>query len=179
MINGFITLFTETDLTTWIVLVIGLVCLIIEMVVPSFGLIGIGGIIFVIASLVMNVNKPWLSASELVFLTIDTVILFAAVLAITKVVSMQIRKHKKRKGQEFLNLDGKKVPADKQGNPDFSFLKNKAGICITDLNPSGKVEIDGEVYNVLSEKEYLYNGNMVRVVKTVGHNIYVKKINQN
>ena len=62
------------------------------------------------------------------------------------------------------------------GNPDFSFLNSKTGVCVTDLKPSGKVEIEGEVYNVLARKGYIYCGISVRVVKTVGASIYVEKI---
>ena len=178
MIQGFVTFFTETSFVTWIVLAVSLACLISEVFIPSFGMVGIGGIVLGIAGIVFNATKPWLSAGEIIWLVVDTLILFAIIVGAVKLIDFIIRKKGgiRKKVSAYLEIDGKKIPADSNGNPNFSFLKGKAGVCVTDLNPSGKVEIDGDIYNVFSREGYLYNGNMVRVVKTVGASIYVEKI---
>ena len=181
MVNGFVTLFTETEVVAWIVLAISLVCLIAEVFIPSFGLVGIGGIVLGLAGIGFNANKPWLTTSELVWLIVDTLVLMGAIVGLVKLVYVLTHgKNKKKKNatKTYLDMDGKLIPADDEGNPDFSFLKGKAGTCVTDLKPSGKVEIDGEVYNVLADQGYLYNGNMVRVIKTVGASVYVQKIQE-
>ena len=176
--QGFVNLFLDTSVIAWIVLIASLACLIAEIFIPKFGLVGIGGIILAVAGTVFNCTKPWLSAGDIIWLILDTLILFGVCIGLVYLGLFLWKKYRKstRKGPAYIEMDGKKIPADKMGNPDFSFLKGKAGTCVTDLNPSGKVEIEGEIYNVLSVKNYLYNGNMVRVVKTVGASIYVQKI---
>lgn len=176
MINGFVTFFTETDVLCFIALAVSLACLIAEIFIPSFGLVGIGGICIGLAGIGLNVSKPWYSATEIVWLIIDTFIIFIVVLLPIKLIVSLRQKKKKNRKVNYLIIDGNKVPADENGNPDFSFLKGKAGTCVTDLKPSGKVEIEGIVYNVLADKGYLYNGNMVRVIKSNGASIYVEKI---
>ena len=83
---------------------------------------------------------------------------------------------RKRKNKNLIQVDGNIVPSDDVGNPNYSFLIGKIGECVTDLKPIGKAKIEGNIYNVKSEKYYLYNGNRVRVVRTEGSTIYVEKI---
>lgn len=177
MLHGFVTLFTETDLISWIALGVSLACLVAEVFIPSFGLVGIGGLLIGIVGVGFNAsNKPWLDTADILWLVVDTLIIFVVVVLVIKITYVLLQKKKKKVKKETLVVDGKEIPADAQGNPDYSFLKGRAGVCVTDLNPSGKVDIDGEVYNVHSDKGYLYNGNMVRVIRVSGAIIYVDKI---
>ena len=177
MLHGFVTLFTETDLISWIALGVSLACLVAEVFIPSFGLVGIGGIIIGIVGVGFNAsNKPWLSSGDVFWLVADTLIIFAVVVFTIKIIYVLLQRKNKRGKKGTLVVGGKEIPADEQGNPDYTFLKGRAGVCVTDLNPSGKVDIDGEVFNVHSDKGYLYNGNMVRVVRVNGAIIYVDKI---
>lgn len=176
MVQGFVTLFTETTVVAWIALAVALGCLIAEIFIPSFGLVGISGVLLGIIGLLMNAFTPGLSASEIFWGLVDTILIFGVVLGAIKLIYYFITKKTKGKKKEYLIIDGNKIPADEMGNPDFSFLLNKEGVCVTDLNPSGKVEIDGVKYDVLSEKGYLYNGNRVKVVKCVSSSVYVQKI---
>ncbi|MBQ9790643.1 MAG: hypothetical protein IJW24_03510 [Clostridia bacterium] len=180
MVDGFVTLFTETDIVGLIVLGVSLVCLIAEVFIPSFGLVGIGGLILAVAGIVFCVLKPWLTVVQIIWIIVDILVIFAVVILAVKFGFFLWKKSRgevqKKRKKQFLEIDGKKVPADDVGNPDFSYLKGKAGVCTTDLNPAGKVEIDGEIFDVHSQKGYLYTGNMVRVTKTVGAIIYVQKI---
>jgi len=179
MVNGFICFFTETSLIVWIILTISLICLVSEIFIPSFGLVGIGGLMMFCAGVGINVNKPWLDTTGILWLIADTLIIFIGVIGLIKLIYYFTQgKGANKPKKQYLKMDGNQVPADDMGNPDFSYLKGKSGICVTDLKPSGKVEIDGDVYNVLSEKEYIYNGCFVRVIKTVGASIIVKKITE-
>ncbi len=179
MVDGFVALFAESNIVGLIVLAVSLVCFVAEVFIPSFGLVGIGGIILGVAGTLFCVTKPWLTTHEILWMIADILILFGAFVVVFKVVYAIVKKAKKngaKKKANILNIGGKKVPADEVGNPDYSYLKGKAGVCKTDLNPAGKVEIDGEVFDVHSKKGYLYTGNMVRVTKTVGAIIYVEKV---
>lgn len=177
MVQGFVTLFTETSFVAWIALVVALGCLIAEIFIPSFGLVGISGTILGVLGLIVNAFIPNLGVAGIIWLTVDTLLIFAVVLTTIKIIYLaKNKKLGKKKKKEYLVIDGNKVPADEMGNPDFSFLLGKEGVCVTDLNPSGKVEIDGVKYNVLAEKGYLYNGNKVKVIKCVSSSVYVEKI---
>ena len=179
MVDGFVALFTELDIVTWIVLAVSLACFVAEVFIPSFGLVGIGGIVLLAAGLGFACSKPWLGGSLIVWLIVDVLLIFGAVVGLVWLFHFLWKKKNgkvsKRK-QQFIEMNGKKVPADSMGNPDFSYLKGKTGVCTTDLNPAGKAEIDGEIFDVHANKGYLYNGNLVRVVKTVGAIIYVEKV---
>lgn len=50
------------------------------------------------------------------------------------------------------------------------------GTATTDLRPSGKAEIDGELHDVIAESEFILKGQTVRVVKEDGLGIVVKGI---
>ena len=59
---------------------------------------------------------------------------------------------------------------------DYSQYLNKEGIVLTELRPSGSVEIDGVPVDVVSEGKFISKGEKVRVVKIEGMRIIVRKI---
>ena len=56
-------------------------------------------------------------------------------------------------------------------------LRDKEGISITDLRPSGKVMIENEVYDVVTDGNYLPKETQIKVSKIEGFRIVVEKIN--
>ena len=59
---------------------------------------------------------------------------------------------------------------------DYSQYLNKEGIVLTELRPSGSVEIDGVPVDVVSEGKFISKGEKVRVVKIEGMRIIVRKV---
>ena len=55
----------------------------------------------------------------------------------------------------------------------LSPLVHKVGVAVTDLRPSGKIDIDGEPYDVVSDAGYVAAGNEVRVLLVQGNRVVV------
>jgi membrane-bound serine protease (ClpP class) len=60
--------------------------------------------------------------------------------------------------------------------PNFELL-GKNGFAKTDLRPSGKIEIDGEWYQAVSNDGYIENGTNIVVYKIENYNVIVKRLN--
>lgn len=54
-------------------------------------------------------------------------------------------------------------------------LMGKTGIVHSRLRPSGRVEIDGEIYDAYSRGEFLDQGEKIQVISTEGTSLKVKK----
>lgn len=176
MVQGFISLFTDLSWFVVLALAVSLFCLAIEIFIPSFGLAGIMGFLLGALGVGLSINEMVEKKQDFLWIVADILIIFLVVLLICKLIAIAINKNKRRKKINYVVIDGNNVPTDDMGNPNYSFLIGKVGECKTDLNPSGKVEINGGIYNVFSEKGYLFKGNSVVVVRTVSSSIYVKKI---
>jgi len=55
-------------------------------------------------------------------------------------------------------------------------LVGKIAITDTDLSPSGTVLIDNEIYDAVSDSEFVEAGRGVRVIRVRGKKIFVKKV---
>jgi len=55
-------------------------------------------------------------------------------------------------------------------------LKGKTGTAKTVLRPSGKVEIEGEVYDAVTAGEFIEKGDAVAVLRVEATQLYVEKI---
>lgn len=60
--------------------------------------------------------------------------------------------------------------------PALAALVQREGIAITVLRPSGAVEIDGEVVDVVTDGQYVEAGTKVRVVRVQGARVVVEPL---
>ena len=58
---------------------------------------------------------------------------------------------------------------------DMAFYVGKSGVTTTALRPSGNAEIDGVKLNVLSDGEFIAEGERVKVVSVEGNRILVRR----
>jgi membrane-bound serine protease (ClpP class) len=56
-------------------------------------------------------------------------------------------------------------------------MVGKSGIASTVLRPSGKVRIDGVVYDAVSEEGFIEKGQAVKVLRYETGQVYVEKLN--
>jgi len=61
-------------------------------------------------------------------------------------------------------------------NIDYSKLLGKIGITESELNPAGIVQIDGEIYDVKTEGEFVDIGRGVKVIRIRSKNIIVIRV---
>ncbi|NLM04431.1 MAG: nodulation protein NfeD [Clostridiales bacterium] len=155
--------------TTWAVLLVflvGIILLFIETFIPGFGIPGIGGIISIIISIFMASDNAATAIISLLIAFICTIIAFILLLKYAPrnkyfdsiILKTQI------KGDE-----------EEKTNEKEKYL-NKEGIAISMLRPVGKIDIDGDILEVISEGVFIEKGSRVVVTNINDNKIIVKKI---
>jgi len=59
---------------------------------------------------------------------------------------------------------------------DYTALIGKIGVTNSELQPSGTVLIEDEIYSVKTDGEYIDAGRGVRVIKVSGKKIFVRRV---
>ncbi|MCQ2224220.1 MAG: nodulation protein NfeD [Paludibacteraceae bacterium] len=163
-----------------ILFVIGVVLLLVEIfVIPGFGVAGILGIIFVVAGLTLSLlPNDWFNfkgvSNHALVVSLTTVLLaLIGSIALIAYLASKI-------GTEgmFKNLALTKSQDLEDGyvsnNVSLNSLAGKEGVAETDLRPSGKVLIEGEVYDAVAESGFVEKGAIVIVRKYEMGQMYVK-----
>ncbi len=158
---------------------LGCTLLLVEVfLIPGFGIAGIAGILLILTSLYLSLVKyplphtpiEWKTFREAIYsISFSFAVLLAGFLAFLKFLPRtplfsHLALSTSLKKKEFTAL------------PDYSFWIGKRGKTISHIRPAGKVEIEGKIIDVVSEGEFIEPGEMVKVVKTEGPRIVVKKI---
>lgn len=166
--SSFARLFTEMNGWTILLFILGIIFCAIEMCVPGFGFFGIAGSILLLAGIIVRM----VCGGDLYMLLYMVLIAIALFIIMFAVISTLIRKGKLGKTAIF-NV-GTAVPEDKtEGTKDYSSLIGKSGVVTALLHPSGKVNIDGEIIDVVARDGYIEAGTNVTVVAVEGRRIVV------
>ena len=163
-----------------IVFVAGIILLALELfVIPGFGIFGILGIVCILAGLVLGMlpnqdfNFDFVPASQL-FAALLTVIL--AALASVGLVFWLTPKVNEWGAFKTITLATTQNRSEGYTSSFYSEnLLGKTGKVHTRLRPSGKVEIEGEIYDAYSRGEFLDQGEEIVVISTEGTSLKVKK----
>ncbi len=158
-----------------ILFIVGILLVLTEMfVIPGFGVAGISGIICVVAGLTMALlgNSYFdfhtvrdLDARNAVFTVLIGLILgFALTLWLSDKIG-------KRGLLKKVALDADLETA--VSSPNLTSLVGKEGTAATVLRPSGKVWIDGEFYDGVSESGFIEKGSKVKVIRFENAQVYV------
>ena len=59
---------------------------------------------------------------------------------------------------------------------DMEYLLGEVGITLSELRPSGFIEIDGNKYDALSDGDFISRNTNIKVVKVEGSKIFVRRI---
>ncbi len=157
----------SSETSSIILFVTGLILLIIEAMIPGFGLPGIGGIILLIAGVILAMNS-----------VTNAIISLGIAIVITAIIAIILVKLGKR--SPMFN----KIVLETELRDDKGYLSssrkdeylNKEGITITELRPSGIIEIDGKRVDVLSEGSYIDKNVSIKVVRVEGSKIFVRRV---
>lgn len=173
MFKSFITLFSEADILFYIFLACSVTLFIIELFIPKVGIAGISGAIMTITTITERCTHGDNTSKQILLYMFYICVLVFVLVGLVKTIILMIRK--KKYGIKFKIIDGNKVPIDKSGNPNYSFLIGKEGEAVTDLKPTGKVRFEEGTFEVTSVKEYIYNGTYIIVDKIFDGRIVVKR----
>lgn len=169
-------------LANWELLIffVGVILLAVEIfVIPGFGFIGITGLIFIFGSLMLsllnNVDFDFTfvpdSAINSAFMILGVSIFGAAMLVVFgSAAFINSDSFKKLSLQD--SIDEKSV----KYTTETTSLIGKQGIAFTVLRPSGKIEIEGEIYDAFTKGNYIEQNENIIVVAEEGASYKVKKV---
>ena len=149
--------------------VFGIIFILVEAFMPGFGIFGIGGLAAVVVAIVLAAASATLGIYML--LISFFVAGFAGYIAF---------RYFQRRGtlKRFILSDSATKEAGYSSSEDYSHLLGKKGQASTSLRPSGKVEIEGKKYDMVSEGGYISTGESVEVIRVEGYRIVVRKLNK-
>ncbi|MFA5575753.1 MAG: NfeD family protein [Tissierellaceae bacterium] len=152
--------------TSLILFVTGLILLIIEAIVPGFGLPGIGGIILVLVGTVLAMESmkiALLSLSIAILITTIVTVILIKMGFKSKMLNRIVLDTEHRDEKGYLSVDSAQEYMDKEG------------ITITELRPTGFIEIDGIKMDALSDQGFIPKSTPVKIVRVEGSKLFVRR----
>lgn len=140
---------------------IGLILIYLEFFIPG-AILGAVGILFLVSSLIMLGMSP---------LPLTYFFVFLVVLGALVVLTLKLGLNRTKK---VISLRG-----DQAGFVASSFehtLIGKTGIVLSDLKPSGHIQIENTPYQAISESLYIVKGTSIVVVGGRGSYLIVKEV---
>jgi len=150
-------------------IVLGIILVIIEIIMPNFGIIGGVGIVLLLVGIG--------GISQIVDLPVLVGIIALVLVIIVGALIFVYRSSSRGGIGKFLVL--KTVEGKDKGYVGVNERKEiigKEGIALTQLRPAGTAEFDGERLDVVTEGDFISKGTKVKVVEVKGYRIIVSKI---
>lgn len=162
-----------------ILFVIGVLLLLLEIfVIPGFGVTGISGIICIIMALVMagidEFSFEFMGDFVGALLKSLLVVVVSSLLGLGLSLWLGGKLFASRRWAFALQAEQR--PEEGYVGVDMTAAREieKIGVALTDLRPSGKVIINEEVYDAMTEQgEYIQKGSTIKVVKYQAGQLYV------
>lgn len=162
----------------------GVFCLLLEvLVLPGFGVFGLGGGAMILASLILASQTFVLPKTESQLAELRTSLMtIAAATACIVVAALGLRRYLPQTpvfrtlllnppaDEELVDLDYREAVAD------FSYLVGQTGTAATNLMPAGKAEFDGLLVDVISDGMAIDRGQTVVVTKARGNRVLVRAV---
>ncbi|MDA9121430.1 nodulation protein NfeD, partial [Flavobacteriales bacterium] len=165
-----------------IIFLVGIVLVALEVfVIPGFGVAGVAGIAFIMSSLILSLinnvgfdfdmTMPTQVINAFLTVLLATVggffgsIYLAKKFVATSMMSSMVLSSVQKKEDGFIGVDAKEHK-----------MIGKQGIAFTILRPSGKVEIDGDIYDATALTGYIDKGQSIQVVKYETAQLFIRKV---
>jgi membrane-bound serine protease (ClpP class) len=181
----FAPLYIEGLAENWEILafVLGAVLLVLEIfVIPGFGIAGIGGIMLMLFSLTLGVIDNVIFEFEGIDGFLVVVKVFGRIL-LTVMLAFVISIWMSRKVGTSGFFKGFALDASQQREDGYisvdthmKDMAGKTGEAYTVLRPSGRVRIEGELFDAKAEIGYIEKGEKVKVLRDEAGQLYVIKI---
>lgn len=160
----------------------GVFCVLMEvLVLPGFGIFGLGGGAMILASLILASQTFVLPRTESQMIELrHSLTIVAAASLIVVASSIALRRYlpstpvfrnlllAPTPEQELVELDSRESLAD------FSHLIGQQGIATTNLMPAGKADFDGQLVDVIADGLPIDRGTPIVVVKARGSRVQVR-----
>jgi len=180
----FAPLYLEGLAANWeiILFVAGLVLIGLEIfVIPGFGIAGISGIALTITGLALsmidNVGFDFEPVAIGHALRAFLITVLASGLSIAGSIFITVKLFETGIFSRLVLQATQDKSLGYVGTPALGFdLIGKTGIAYTNLRPSGKVEIDGSLYDATSETGFIERGHAVKVIAYAAAQIKVRQV---
>ena len=139
--------------------------LILELLMPGFGLPGISGIALILGGVWMVAAKAGTAMATLALL-----LTLVALVLVACLVLRSLTKGKLRNSRFFLHTEEDFKPAEEE-----SSLAGMQGTALTALRPSGKAEVGGKRLDVVTDGEFIEAGESIRIESAQGRRIVVTR----
>ena len=165
-----------------VIFLVGLALLFIEVfVTPGFGFMGVSGILCILISVVLALQRfvlPDPSLPDAVGLFVENLLtVFGSIFISLALFAILLRYLPK--GGAFkpfiLSATERAEQGYVVGSVAQRVLLGRKGLAVTTLRPSGKAEIDGDTLLVVSDSEFIEAGTPVIVAEVRGNRIVVRK----
>ncbi|NBC83471.1 MAG: nodulation protein NfeD [Bacteroidetes bacterium] len=159
----------------------GIVLLVVEIfVIPGFGVAGIAGVFFMIAGLTMAMIDNIVFELDLglaINMLIRSLLIVVGSLFTSILLAIVFSKQAFRFSglNMVLNSTQEKEEGYTTSDNTYKQLLGKTGVAYTVLRPSGKVEIEDDIYYATAEIGYIDKGDKVKVTRYSTSQIFVIK----
>ena len=163
--------------------IVGLVLIALEIfVIPGFGIAGISGIMLVLISLTLSVIDNVVFEFEGIGALLTVAKVFARIL-ITVLVSFFLSLWLSKKVGTSNFFKGIALASEQNKTDGYIGIDThqkdmigKSGIAYTVLRPSGRVKIEGEIFDAKAEIGFIDKNDPVKVIRDEAGQLYVIKI---
>lgn len=162
---------------------IGLALIAVEIfVLPGFGIAGISGITLTVGALVLIMLNN--NAFDFEFVRMNDILraLAAAIAGLLGSITLFFvggsRLPNTRFYKKIALTDTQESSRGYTSNFTTAVLSGKKGITQTVLRPSGKVIIDGIIYDAYTKGEYVEKGSSIEVINITGSSLQVKPLSE-
>ncbi len=148
----------------WIAMVLislGVLLLVAEIFIPSFGITGTLGIIFIVLGVVTTAET-----------LVGGILIFTIIIGIAIILMFIAYKIVASKGSPFVLSENLKEEVAE----NLDYFKGKQGVALTPLRPAGTGDFSGVRLDVLTKGEFIEKGMDIIVDEVSGKRIFVKKI---
>ncbi len=149
-------------------IVLGFILLLIELFTPTFGVVGISGILLIIAGCYLAITLHSLAAGIILSLASLIIIITAIKLFPKTKIAKSLR----------LNLSQDKESGYHSADESLKEFLGKEGVAVTTLRPSGTALIDGKKVDVITEGIFISEGTAVKVILVEGSRVVVKAVDK-
>lgn len=145
----------------------GIMLLVMEILIPGFGVWGIAGIGCIITSFFLALGGNSAALGIMAAGLLLAVLVFSVILK---------RLPANRLWNKLILKDEETSAAGFTSTQNYEKYVGMSGVTITLLRPAGLAQIGGEQLDVVSEGKYIKAGTKVKVVKVTGSRIVVKTV---
>lgn len=162
---------------------VGLALIAVEIfVLPGFGIAGISGITLTVGALVLIMLNN--NAFDFEFVAMNDILraLAAAIAGLLGSITLFFVGGSRLPNTQFYKkialTDTQESAQGYTSNFTTGTLSGKKGITQTVLRPSGKVMIDGIIYDAYTKGEYVEKGSSIEVINITGSSLQVKPLSE-